>query len=186
MHILKTLSKSLITGIFTLTALSIFAGDETMPVVQADAQTRAVWQEHQEKFHFTSFYNLHSCNGIESKVETILSELGAKDVKARASGCFEANGNLGKSLRVRVSFKTLSTSPEAEGEAVAASFSEVHIRPRHPRGTALGDCQLITEIQDELLQYFEHEVIKENRKCFPGQQSLGDVDWKLKVLKAKV
>ena len=141
----------------------------------------AVWQEHEKKFTLMSFYTYYSCDGIESKVELILEELGAKDVKARASGCFDLDGQLGKSLRIKVKFKTLST--EGDGDAVKASLQDVHIRPRHPRSIRLGDCEVIDDIQDKLLDSFQHEVIKANRKCFPGQQSLGDVNWKLKVLK---
>ena len=141
----------------------------------------AVWQEHEKKFSLMSFYTYYSCDGIESKVELILEELGAKDVKARASGCFDLNGQLGKNLRIKVKFKTLST--EGDGDAVKASLQDVHIRPRHPRSIKLGDCEVIEDIQDKLLSNFQYEMIKANRKCYPGQQSLGDVDWKLKVLK---
>jgi len=42
---------------------------------------------------------------------------------------------------------------------------------------------VIQNIQDKLLGKFEHQVVKANRKCFPGQKSIGDVNWKLKVLK---
>ena len=148
------------------------------------AVVNAVWQEHEEKFTVFSPYNYYSCDGMENTVEVILEELGAKDVKARVYGCFDANGHLGKNLRVKVKFKTLSSNADANGESVKASLQKVHIRPRHPRSIDKGDCDVIENIQDKLLVNFEHVVIKENRKCFPGQQSLGDVDWKLKVLKA--
>lgn len=143
----------------------------------------AVWQEHEEKFTVFAPYSYYSCDGMERTVEVILEELGAKDVKARATGCYEVNGQLGKNLRVKVNFKTLTADSGVEGESVKASLQNVHIRPRHPRSIDKGDCEVIENIQDKVLENFEHEVIKENRKCFPGQQSLGDVDWKLKVLK---
>jgi len=136
-----------------------------------DSEINAVWQTHNERFTLTSFYNYYSCDGVESKVEVLLKELGAKDVKARARGCYDLNGNLGKHLRVQVEL------------AVSARLQKVHIRPRHPRSVGLGDCELIDDMQRTLLDKFEHEVIKKNRKCFPGSQSLGDVNWQLNVLK---
>lgn len=145
----------------------------------------AVWQEHEEKFTVFSPYSYYSCDGMESTVEVILEELGAKDIIARASGCFEGNGRLGKNLRVKVKFKTLTVDSSVEGESVKASLQDVHIRPRHPRSIDKSDCVIIDNIQNKVLENFEHEVIKENRKCFPGQQSLGDVNWKLKVLKTE-
>lgn len=147
------------------------------------AVVNAVWQEHEEKMYLNSFYTYHSCDGVESKIELILEELGAKEVKARATGCFDFNSHLGKNIRVKVKFKTLTTDLNVEGEPVIASLQAVHIRPRHPRSIRVGDCEVIEDIQKSLLGSFEHEVIKKNRKCYPGQQSLGDVDWKLKVLK---
>lgn len=182
---MKTFISMLVILLITLINISIVANENPVASSDADAQSvNAVWQQHEEKFHFTSIYNLYSCDGIESKVERLLKELGAREVKARATGCYEANGNLGKSLRVRVKFQSLSLDPEAQGDTVQASLQEVHIRPRHPRGVELGDCHLIDDLQDKILPVFEHEVIKKNRSCFPGQQSLGDVDWKVKVLKA--
>jgi len=144
----------------------------------------AVWQQHEEKFWYSSFDTYYSCDGLENKVEILLSELGARNVKARASGCFDLNGELSKTISVKVNFEALTADQDADGEATSASFQELHIRPRHPRGVGRGDCGLIDSIQRKLLGNFEHEVIKANRKCFPGEQSLSSVDWKLRVLKS--
>ena len=171
------------TALILLVNLSITASEQT--TISDNSALNASWQDNEERFHLHSFYNYYSCDGIETKVEKLLSELGARNVKARASGCFEANGRLGNSLTIRVKFQTLSTDAKAGGETTKANFQEVHIKPRHPRSVGKGDCQLIDELQKNILANFEHSVIKENRSCFPGQQSLGDVDWKLKVLKAE-
>jgi len=167
---------------------NVSASDKTAVADKSIASmdtVNAVWQEHEKKFTVFSPYNYYSCDGMENTVETLLEELGAKDIKARATGCFDANARLGKNLRVKVKFKTLSASTDSQSEvdSVTASLQNVHIRPRHPRTIDNGDCEIVESIQDKLLEFFEHEVIKENRKCFPGQQSLGDVDWELKVLR---
>ena len=183
---MKRLIMLLIALIMFVLNISVIAESSLTENSSESSQlVNAVWQEHEEKFTVFAPYDYYSCDGMEHTVEVVLNELGAKDVKARASGCYEANGRLGKNLRVRVKFKTLSVDPEAEGDSVQASLQKVHIRPRHPRSIDLGDCEVIENIQKNLLETFEHEVIQENRKCFPGQTSLGDVDWKLKVLKAK-
>lgn len=182
---MKKFKQLLITASLLILSSTLFASDSNSEKVELSAvPVDAVWQYHKEKFHLNSFHNYYSCDGIENKVERLLTELGARNVKARASGCFEMNGQLGKSLRIRVEFESLTSNSVIEGEPVKAAIQEVHIRPNHPRGVSLGDCELIDELQNNILDNFDHEVVKKNRTCFPGTQSLGDVDWKVKVLKA--
>jgi len=145
----------------------------------------AVWQEHKGRIFYSSFSILYSCDGIENEVEKLLGQLGAKDVKARAQGCF--SNKVDGSISVKVRFKTLSVNPDVEGESVKAQFEEVdfnQIARQHSSRRSGNNCDVIRAISKSVIENFEHEVLKKQAICSPSRTSFPDVDFKVKVLKA--
>jgi len=139
----------------------------------------AKWQEQETRFTYFGYTTYYTCDGIESSVESLLTELGAKDVKARASGCYNFN-SAERSLSVRVKFKTLSTDESLRGEPIKVQMQDLHFNQRSVRRSNHYSCDLIDDIQKKVLDNFEHEVIKKQGIC---GNSPSRVDWRVKVLK---
>jgi len=177
-YLLSLFASLLMFSSFSITAEDMKSSESNVVPTE---QVSAKWQEHKTRFTYSSFYTYYSCDGIESSVERILEELGAKDVKARAGGC--GLNNVERHMTVRVKFKTLSTDPSVEGELVKANLEGVEFRNRGLRRNAVNDCDLLFDIQNQLLENFEHEQVKKQRTCASGSSSSLDVNWKLKVLK---
>lgn len=178
-------SKALVASMLTLL---------TVPALCAEAPpVQAVWKRQEINFFYQSFTTFYTCDGIEDRVETILRAVGAKDVKAIASGCF-SNGPA-RSPHVRLVAKTpIEATPEALAELEKDKSTrelKARVRGEHPEeataqfpaawkpvnlsvgefGIESGECELIEELSRKVFPKLAIRVVKNDISCMPHQKN---------------
>lgn len=184
----RKLMKKMSYALLLVTPIALLQADDTMkPALNTSENlpvVEAVWVEQEGQFTYSSFDTYYSCTGLETNVEKLLTELGAKDVKARAFGC--GSNGIDNLIPVKVKFKTLSTDSNLSGDFVKANYQQVEFNEIYrKRNFRKGDlnCDLVRGVAKSLIDKFEHEVIRKQGVCSSGHSSLNnDVKWKVKVL----
>src|SRR5882762_4251804 len=81
--------------VFCGLSCSVFADEPS-----ATEATQGVWQKHEYSFQFLGFTSTYSCDGLASKLKTLLIASGARpDAKARAGACASGFGRPDKFAR---------------------------------------------------------------------------------------
>jgi hypothetical protein len=171
-----------------------------------DQPVQAVWKRHEIDFFYQGFSTFYTCDGIEERVETILKGLGAKDVKAIATGCF--SNEVSQSPHVRIVAKMpVEATPEVlaelekgrtqreltarvrgeRPEEVTAQFpatwKRVSLSPGK-LGIESGECELIEELQRKVFPKLAIRVVKDQTNCIPRQHNIGQPRLEVEALSA--
>ncbi|HEY6645221.1 hypothetical protein [Povalibacter sp.] len=157
-------------------------------------EVQAIWKTQQISFYFHSITTFYACQSLESRVGTLLAELGAnKDVKVRATSCF--GNEIARSPHLRI---TVTSPVEATPEALAElektrSTRELTARVRGERASEAteqfpaywkpvslsrgslrlepGDCELIDQLKRNVLPKLAIRIVKDGLSCSPNQIS---------------
>lgn len=196
---------------FKLTVFAVISA--LLAAVPASAQEQArpvpaIWKEQEITFYFQSFTTFYSCNGLETKLERLLRQLGATaDVKVRSAEC---PGAIARMPRVVMK---VSSPIEATPEALAARDKDKSTRelaarvqgkqaekelqqslqqfPAQWRPVSLargkldleaGDCELIDELRRKVLPKLAVRIVKDNVHCSPNQLTLGQPQLEVEAL----
>jgi hypothetical protein len=179
-------------GVLALLAASVVAAGENLGAEPKPVQ--AVWKPQQITFTYESFTTFYSCSSLETKVERVLTALGAAAVsKVQARGCFERN----TIPRMPIVEITLVSPVEATPEALAEqektrSVRELTARVRGDSKLAAeaaaqfpaqwqrlslsrgalrlepGDCELIVQLKRKVLPLLAVRVVEDAVKCSPN------------------
>lgn len=185
----------------TVAILGLMAG------ARAEDQTvQAVWKRQEIDFFYQGFSTFYTCDGLEQRVETILKALGAKDVKAIASGCFGNEPT--RSPHVRLVAKTpVEATPEVlaeleKGKTQRELTARVRgERPEEPTaqfpatwkrvnlsvgklGIESGECELIEELNRKVFPKLAIRTLKNETHCIPRQQNVGQPKLEVDALTA--
>jgi hypothetical protein len=189
-----------LTLLFSLPALGVDQDQAAPPDAAAPAvdPVQAIWKHQEIEFYFHSFTTFYSCTGLEGKLERIMRELGVHaQVKVRSADCPYSVARM-----PRVVMQVISPV-EATQEALAdrdknKSVRELAQRVRgkkntHPldsleqfpaqwRRVSLtrgrldlqpGDCELIEQLQKNVLPKLGVRTVRDDIQCTPNQLTLG-------------
>lgn len=180
------MNKSVPTNIAVALLLLGSVAVPAAPGAPAGPAQPSVWQHRQTTFNYSAFTTAYTCDGLESKVASILRYLGARDPKVQASGCPRGPQSLSHMIWVRVEFDTLGTAAAdaPAGDIVQASWTAVQLDARRPSFMDGGDCELVQDIKPVLTQAFSFQDLSYESTCTPHQVGLQDFRVAGRVLKA--
>lgn len=169
----------------------------------------AVWVEREFRFAYMGMGTYYSCDGLRSKIEYLLEQVGArKDLKV-TTGCAEPSGpDLLPTARIRVAVPAEATperladlaSAQAKRELVGrvqgqgtdvdaataqfpAEVRVVEFDGRRGRRIEDGDCELLEQLLPQVLQPLGvKELPGSSLRCTPKQSQFGAVQLKLETL----
>lgn len=197
-HIPSTLFLALLTGVAGAAAPT--DGPASQPV-------QAVWKRHEIDFFYQGFTSIYTCDGIEDRVETLLKAVGAKDVKAIATGCIGSAPTRSPHVRIRA-----KTPVEATAEALAdlekaktkdtlkaSAREEASMAPtaQFPAtwkrvdlsvgkfGIDENECELIEELNRKVFPKLGIRTVKNDTSCIPHQHNVGQPRLQVDALTAE-
>jgi hypothetical protein len=142
---------------------------------------RGVWQKHEYSFAYMGFTSTYSCDGLASKLKTLLLAAGARaDAKARAGACASGFGRPDKFARADLTFYTLAPVDSALPAAgtVDGTWHVVTFEARKPRELSTGDCEVVEQFKTNVLPLFTTRNVVSGSTCIPHQLSGSRVDLK--------
>jgi hypothetical protein len=149
-----------------------------------------VWQDHQIELAYLGFTSHYSCDGLQSKLELLLRQLGARaDAKVTASGCDRGFGTPSRFPRATMKFATLqpvdggdgavaaaataaptaAAAPATSATPVAGVWRAVQLAPHRPFNLEDGDCELMEQFRDKVLPLFATRDQQLKLTCVPHQ-----------------
>ena len=141
-----------------------------------------VWQDHQIELAYMGFTSRYSCDGLQSKLELLLRQLGARaDAKVTAFGCDRGFGTPSRFPRATMKFATLqpldggngtaAAAPAASVTPVAGVWRAVQLAPHRPFNLEDGDCELMEQFRDKVLPLFATRNQQLSLTCVPHQDN---------------
>jgi hypothetical protein len=144
----------------------------------APAGGTGTWQSHKYTFQFMGFTSTYSCDGLADKLRIVLLAAGARaDVKSVPGACASGFGRPDKFARADLTFYTLAPAdPGAATGGVQGVWRPVAFAARQPRELGLGDCELMEQFRQQVLQMFTTRNVVSNTTCIPHQESGSNFD----------
>jgi hypothetical protein len=176
------------------------------------AAVNAVWVEHEFTFTYMGLGTYYSCGGLESKIEYILNELGARPrprvqvncsdgpgvqwiptARIRVAVPAEATPELLAQLEADRSKRELVARVQGKGTAVDVATAQfpaerriVEFEGRRTGRINDGDCELFDQLLPRVLEPLGvREAPGSSLRCTPRQSQLGAVRLKLESLHAR-
>jgi hypothetical protein len=172
---------AVLTGVIVLTCAC--AGASPRADESAGSRESAVWAPKELNFVYQAFTVKYSCDGLQDKMRSVLTRLGAHDVQVSGFGCMQsARPELLPGVRIRMN--VLRPAGEQGGHAVPAHWKMVDLVARDP-AEAAGDCELIEQIKQKVLPLFTTRNIDYGSTCVPRQLVIGATRLKTEVLVAE-
>jgi len=159
-----------------LLAGTALAEPEATPGTGSSAEP-GVWQEHQVELAYMGFTSHYSCDGLQSKLQLLLRQLGARaDAKVSAFGCDRGFGTPSRFPRATMKFATLQPADAGNGAAaaspattVAGVWRAVQLAPHRPFSLEDGDCELMEQFRDQVLPLFATRDQQLKLTCVPHE-----------------
>lgn len=141
-----------------------------------------VWQDHQIELAYLGFTSRYSCDGLQSKLQLLLRQLGARaDAKVTAFGCDRGFGTPSRFPRATMKFATLqpvdggngtpAAAPGSSAAPVTGVWRAVQLAPHRPFDLEDGDCELMEQFRDKVLPLFATRNQQLNLTCVPHQDN---------------
>jgi hypothetical protein len=183
------LSKGLLLAAAMLAGISLasLAHAEHEPHAEGEPGT---WQNHETELDYMGFTTTYSCDGLQTKLELLLRQLGARqDAKVNAFGCDRGFGVPSRFARATLKFATLqpdtatatATAVAGASPAVPGSWRQVELAPHRPFGLEDGDCELMEQFRDKVLPLFATRALQNRTQCVPHQDTGGPFSLQLQV-----
>jgi hypothetical protein len=178
-----------------LLAAAMLAGISLASLAHAEHEPRAedepgTWQNHETELDYMGFTTTYSCDGLQTKLELLLRQLGARqDAKVNAFGCDRGFGAPSRFARATLKFATLqpdtataaATAVAGASPAVLGSWRQVELAPHRPFGLEDGDCELMEQFRDKVLPLFATRALQNRTQCVPHQDTGGPFSLQLQV-----
>jgi len=156
---------------------ALAAGLLTGPALAGPEATPGVWQEHKVDLTYMGFTSHYSCDGLQSKLEVLLRQLGARaDAKVSAFGCDRGFGTPSLFPRATMNFATLqpadagtSTADATAAATVPGVWRAVQLAPHRPFTLEDGDCELMEQFRDKVLPLFATRDKQLTLTCVPHE-----------------
>ncbi|HEY6453815.1 MAG TPA: hypothetical protein VIY90_00885 [Steroidobacteraceae bacterium] len=160
-----------------------------VPALSA-APPAAQWVERKLDYTYMGFTAKFSCDGLRDSVRQVLLALGARkrDLKIQERGCTKFNG-VDPFPGVAATFSVLvPVTPDEIGKVGDAKLQptqwhSVDLVQLTRTGIESAPCELLEQLKNKALPLFTTRNLKFHSACVPHQQSLGDIDFSVDVLR---
>jgi hypothetical protein len=188
-------------GIRSFAAVLALAAGLGMSAAHASSDTAAVpalsvappaahWVERKLDYTYSGFTDKFSCDGLRDTVRDVLLALGArkKDLKIQTSGCVRFNGPE-QFPGVAATFSVLvPVTPDDIGKVGDASsqptqWHSVDLVQLTRTGVQSVPCELLEQLKRKALPLFTTRNLKFRSACVPHEESLGEIDFSVDVLR---
>ena len=190
----------LILGAGTAAAATGESQAAAAPVGSAE---QAVWTPRELRFIYQGFTSRFSCDGLRSKIQTILTELGARreDLKVYSTPCAEGPGRPDPFPGVTAKFSVLepvgaaagqpagsaagtsaAKEPAAPAQPVSAHWKTVELLKNETALEQSGQCELLEQVKQRIVPLFAARNVELSSNCVPHQLSAGGARLKADVL----
>jgi hypothetical protein len=176
-------------------AAAVLAGMSLASLARAEGEIQpeggpGIWQPHEVELDYMGFTTTYSCDGLQSKLELLLRQLGARaDAKVSAFGCSRGYGTPSKFARATLKFAALqpldpassASAPDAASPPVAGVWRQLELAPYRPFGLQDGDCELMEQFRDKVLPLFVTRAQQIRTQCVPHQDTGGPFSLNMQV-----
>ncbi|MGA8707282.1 MAG: hypothetical protein WB646_09875 [Steroidobacteraceae bacterium] len=175
--------------LLTLAVLAVMPAALAEPGATGASATAqpGIWRSQKTELVYMGFTSTYSCDGLQSKLELLLRQLGAKPgFKVIAYGCADF-GRPSRFPRATLEFATLQpsdagqTAPAPQQTPVDGAWRTVELSPHHPFDLQDGDCELMEQFRDKVLPLFATRGLQARTTCIPYQDTGGPFDLQLQV-----
>jgi hypothetical protein len=184
----------------TLIGIGVLAmlGTSRVSAAEESAPVQAVWKPQEISFFFQSFTTFYSCDSLESKLEQILSQLGAQaDVKVRSTDCHrgpvrlpradihlispvEATPEALAELKKNASTRELAARVSGDrakaaelAEQFPAQWKRITVgKSARASGIESADCELLDQVRRKIVPHLAVRVIGSDAPCPTNSPSL--------------
>jgi hypothetical protein len=175
----------------TALGMSFAQASETAAVPASVAPPAAHWVERKLDYTYQGFTDKFTCDGLRDTVREALLDLGArkKDLKIQERGCTHLNG-VEPAPGVAATFSVLvPVTPDEIGKvgdstALPTQWHTVDLVALTRSGVSSVPCELLEQLKNKALPLFTTRNLKFRSACFPHQASIGDIDFRVDVLRA--
>jgi hypothetical protein len=169
-----------------LAGLSVATAAWAEPTAGSDTPSGepGAWRSQKVEFVYMGFTSTYSCDGLQSKLELLLRQLGAKPgFKVNSYGCDRGPGRPSRFARATVEFSALQPTDgaAASDSPITGSWRAVELSPNHPFDLQDGDCELLEQFRDKILPLFAIRALQARVTCVPHQDTGGPFDLQLQV-----
>lgn len=160
-----------------------------------------VWVRHERHFSYMGMTSHYSCDGLESKLKSLLRLVGARDDLVVRAGCSDPMGGPSRIATARMTYYTLAlpgaapasdatgnlghpakplkVEPPAPG---VGQWKAVELRATHLNDIQEGDCELVEQFDREILADFTVRNHESHFTCIPHQLSMNGIRSNFEVL----
>jgi hypothetical protein len=154
------------------------------------AAPAAHWVERKLDYTYQGFTDKFTCDGLRDTVREVLLALGARKqgLSIQQRGCVNLTG-LEPNPGVTATFSVLAPLTPDDAGKVGDSASQptrwqrvdlVRLTRTDPNAVP---CELLEQLKKKALPLFTTRNLKFRSSCFPHQESLGDIDFTVDVLR---
>ncbi len=141
---------------------------QSSSAVPANEPAAAVWQAYDLDFHYFASGTYYNCSALETRLETMLRQLGAeKDVRATVTGCF-GTADVGNMLSARIHVRMPALAGDAPAESFMATTKTITLKSGRSGDSSGGDCELLEQVRDQILPTLKLKVVKDDLNCIPN------------------
>jgi hypothetical protein len=185
---------------------------DASPAASAPDVVNAIWTEHEFTFAYFGRGTYYSCGGLETKIEYLLTQLGARPEPKVSVSCLDGGGVQAMPMaRIKVAVPTEAT-PELLARLEADKSKRELVARAKGKGTAVdiataqfpaerrivefdarrldriedGDCELLEQLLPQVLEPLGiREAPESSLTCLPRMSQFGAVHLKLESLHAQ-
>jgi hypothetical protein len=154
------------------------------------APPAAHWVERKLDYTYMGFTDKFSCDGLRDSVRQVLLALGARkqDLKIQSRGCIKFTGveqfpGVAATFSVLVPMTPDDIGKVGNSTAQPTRWQSVDLVQLTRTGVESVPCELLEQLRSKALPLFTTRNLKFRAGCVPYQQSLGDIDFSVDVLR---
>lgn len=170
-----------IAPITVLLLVSVCGGASPAPAAPGSGEVAAVWVPKEVKFVYVGFTTKYSCDGLQDRVQRLLSQLGARDLKVVGYNCMGVN-TPETTTGLRIVMQVLQPASATAGQTVAAQWKTVDLLADRDPFDAARDCELISEFHRDVLPLFTARHVDYSATCPVNTPLTGGTRLKMDVL----
>ncbi|HTB69249.1 MAG TPA: hypothetical protein VK727_23710 [Steroidobacteraceae bacterium] len=188
-------------GIRNFAAVLALVAGLGMSAAQASSDTAAVpalsvappaahWVARKLDYTYMGFTAKFSCDGLRDTVRDVLLALGArkKDLKIEERGCVRFNGpeqfpGVAATFSVLVPMTPDDIGKVGDTSSQPTQWQSVDLVQLTRSGIESVPCELLEQLKNKALPLFTTRNLKFHSACVPHEESLGDIDFSVDVLR---
>ena len=154
------------------------------------APPAAHWVERKLDYTYQGFTDKFSCDGLRDTVRDVLLALGARkqDLKIQERGCTRFNGvepfpGVAATFSVLVPVTPDDIGKVGDSASQPTRWQSIDLVRQTRSGIQSVPCELLEALKRQALPLFTTRNLKFRAICFPHQESPGDIEFSVDVLR---